>query len=169
MTSRRAAPWVAGVVALALVVLGIVLVVAGGDDDAAAPSSTTSTTVRTGDGPTPVTLPLRDTSEAALSDLTGLVLPAGSSDFLTARLADGTQLDITFTIPADAVDAFVSASGLPAPVAGRRVVDHSTPLWKLNPEGTISGAADRHGTVARAVELVPEGGRVRVRVVVTAT
>jgi hypothetical protein len=169
MSVRRVAPWLAALVALALVVLGIVLVVTGGGDDAPAhpPSTSDTTTTAAPGGASVVTLPLGDTTQAGLSKLTGLALPAGTADFLSTHLDSNTQLDITFTIPKGAEASFVAASRLPTPKAGERVVDHSTPLWKLNPEGTISGTHDTHGSVARAVELVPEGGRVRVRVVIT--
>ena len=176
MTSRRLLPVLLGAAAVALVVIGVVLVVTGGDTDTPAPDGRTGGTATTdatpdgtADGSAPaVTLPLQDTSQAAVEELTGLVLPAGTADFLTAQLEDGTQLDVTFTIPAAAADAFISASGLPTPVEGDRVVIHSSPLWKLNPEGTIRGALDSSGQVTRAVELVPEGtDRLRARVVIT--
>ena len=163
MTARRSWSIVAGVVALALVALGLVLVLTGGDD-AATPSTTTT---RRAGGATPATLPLADTSRAAIQRLAGLVLPAGAADFLTAKLGDDTQLDVTFTLPAGAPDAFAPSSDPPPPKPGNPVIEHSSPLWKLTPEGTISGTADTHGDVARAVELVPEGDRLRVRVVIT--
>jgi hypothetical protein len=61
----------------------------------------------------------------------------------------------------------VSASGLPELAAGTRVVTHSSPLWKLTPDGTVSGGTDHRGDVSRAVELVPEGDRLRARVVLS--
>jgi hypothetical protein len=73
-------------------------------------------------------------------------------------------------LPAGAVDAVVADSGLPEPVADQRVVLHSSPLWKLNPEpGTdLRGVLDETGDVRRAVELVTEpDGSVRARVVIT--
>lgn len=178
MTSRRLLPVLLGAAAVALVVIGVVLVVTDTDTETPAPApdgrsggtdATDATPGGTADGSAPaVTLPLQDTSQAAVEDLTGLVLPAGTADFLTAQLDDGTQLDVTFTIPVAAADSFVSASGLPTPVEGDRVVIHSSPLWKLNPEGAIRGALDTSGQVSRAVELVPEGtDRLRARVVIT--
>ena len=64
--------------------------------------------------------------------------------------------------------AFIEASGLPEPVDDERVILHSSPLWKLNPDdaAVIRGAADDAGAVERAVELVDEGDRVRARVVI---
>ena len=182
-------PWaarIAGLVAVVGVVVGIVLVVTGGDDEASGPSTTTSTTVE-GQAPE-VTLALDDTSLAGVSSLAGLVVPDGVADFLSAGTEDRTQLDVTFTLPPDQVATFVDGSGFPALIEGEEVVTHSSPLWKLNPEGSVSGAADRFpadgaaptsaaegadpaaavdGAVVRAVETVPEGERVRIRLVIT--
>ena len=163
MTNRRVLPWIAGAVAIGLVVFGIVLVITADDEPApTAPSTTEATGSETGP-----TLPLDDTSQAAVEELSGLEFPPGTADFLSARLDDGTQLDVTFTMPSTDQAAFVTASGLPTLESGQRVVTHSSPLWKLNPEGTISGAADTNGSVGRAVEVVPEGDRLRARVVIT--
>lgn len=157
-----------GALAVVLVVVGIVLVVTG-DDEPTGPSTTT-TTVADGQAPT-ATLPLDDTSVEGVSSMAGLVVPDGAKDFLTAATENKAQLDVTFTLPSDQVEAFVSGSGFPALVEGEKVVTHSSPLWKLNPEGTESGAADSVTvdgvTVVRAVETVPEGDRVRVRLVLT--
>lgn len=160
-----------GGVAVVLVVVGIVLIVTGGDDAPTGPSTTTTTA---SDGGAPaVTLPLDDTSVAAVSALGALTIPDGMADFLTTYPEARTQLDVTFTLPPEQVDAFVSDSGLPELVEGTQVVMHSSPLWKVTPEGTVSGGTDTlqpaaGGTaVARAVETVPEGDRVRVRMVLT--
>jgi hypothetical protein len=162
MTSRRAAPVIAGVVAVGLVVLGVVLVLRGGDDDPGPKSPATTTGPRE-------TIPVGDTSRAGIEQLSGLVLPPSTADFLSARLSDGTELDVTFTMAPGDEAAFVAASGLPALRSGTRVVTHSSPLWKLNPEGTISGATDTRAGVRRVVELVPEGDRLRARVVLSRT
>lgn len=158
-----------GLAAVVLVVVGIVLVVTGGDDGPSGPSTTTSAP---SDGEAPkVTLPLDDTSVAGVSALAGLTVPDGVADFLSAATEDRTQLDVSFTLPGDQVGTFVAASGFPTLVEGDQVITHSSPLWKLNPEGTVSGAADSvegaQGTVTRAVETVPDGERVRVRLVIT--
>ena len=157
-----------GALAVVLVVVGIVLVVTG-DDEPTGPSTTT-TTVADGQAPT-ATLPLDDTSVKGVSSMAGLVVPDAAKDFLTAATENKAQLDVTFTLPSDQVATFVSGSGFPALVEGEKVVTHSSPLWKLNPEGTESGAADSVTvdgvTVVRAVETVPEGDRVRVRLLLT--
>jgi hypothetical protein len=156
--------------AVVLVVIGVVLIVTGGDDGPSGPSTTTVAE----DGAPRVTLPLDDTSTAALSALAGLVLPDGVADFLSAGTEDRTQLDVTFTLPSDQVAAFVEGSGFPTLVEGEQLITHSSPLWKLNPEGTIAAAADVYegadAAVARRVETVTggeDGDRVRVRLVIT--
>ncbi len=165
---------IVGLVAIVLVVVGVVLVVTAEDDEPAGPSTTTTTTTP-GQAPR-VTLAADDTSIAGVSSLAGLVVPDGVSDFLSAATEDRAQLDVTFTLPSDQIAAFVSGSGFPSLAEGQAVITHSSPLWKLNPEGTVSGATDRFpaegaadGTsaVVRAVETVPEGDRVRVRLVIT--
>ena len=162
---------VVGVVLILGFVAGLALVLLGGDDDvpsAADPTITSTTTPAPMEPGAP--LPLDDLSQAAVAELTELEIPADARDFLTARLDDDRQLDITFVLPATAVDAFVADSGLPEPVADQRVVLHSSPLWKLNPEpGTeLSGVLDETERVRRAVELVTEAdGSVRARVVIT--
>jgi len=134
------------------------------------PAATRTTTTRPGP---PATLPFTNVSQAELARQTGVVFPAGTTDFLTAQLQNRSQLDVTFTLPADQAAAFVEGSGFRTPVAGRRVVTHTSPLWKLNADGEIRGtvrtATTPDGARLRlAVELVDEpGGRVRVRMVVS--
>lgn len=145
---------------LAVIALGgLALVLFGGGDDTDGSESGGAT------------LDLSDTDADSVSELAGLELPDSTSDFLTARLDDDSQLDVTFTIdPADEA-TFLDGSDLPRPVEGGRVILHSSPLWELNAEGTVSGSVDTAGagtsSVARTVELVAEGDRLRVRLVIT--
>lgn len=163
LRTRRNASAMAATAAVALVVIGIVLIVTA--TDRSTPAGPT-TTIPTG-SPTGNTLPLDDTSRAGVERLAGVRFPAGTDGFLSARLDTGTQLDVTFTLPVAASAGFVSSSSLPPPQPGRRVVTHSSPLWKLNPGGTVSGSTDTRGSVRRAVEFVAEGDRVRVRLVLS--
>jgi hypothetical protein len=123
---------------------GIVLVITGGrtepPEDPAAPRAT---------------LP-EDTSMAALEDWAGLEFPEGTDEFLTARPGEG-QLDVTFTMPADAEQRFIEGSGLPQLVPGERQVLHSSPLWRLNPgdgDGTAEGEGD--GSIATTITTAPD-------------
>ena len=151
-----------GVIALG----GLVLVLFGGADEDT-----------DGSGSGGATLELSDTDADSVSELAGLELPDSTSDFLTARLDDDSQLDVTFTIDPAEEAAFLEGSGLARPVEGERVILHSSPLWELNAEGTVRGSADGPGPeeeaaadptrVRRAVELVEEGELLRVRLVIT--
>lgn len=170
MTRGRRNVIVAVVLALGLVA-GLALVLSGGGDQADDTTTSSAPSTTLGDP-----LPLEDTSQAALTELSGLVFPADAADFLTARTDDGRQLDVSFVMPATSVAGFVEASGLPEPVADERVIAHSSPLWKLNPEAgtTLAGVADTYdgdtdGTVSRSVELVTApDGTVRARIVIAA-
>jgi hypothetical protein len=155
------------VLALAAVVLGTWMVVTGGDDGATAAEPAGSGGA--GESGPAMRLDLDDTSMQGVRDLSGLAVPDSAQDFLTARLEDGTQLDITFTLDPAEEAAFVAGSGLPAPAEGLRVITHSSPMWKLNPEGEIRGAGDTVDGVRRSVELVEEDGRTRVRAVILPT
>ncbi len=161
--SARSRATLLAAVTLLLVVIGIVLVVTGGDDRPTGPSTTT-TAAGTAVKPT---LDVGDSSKDAVARLAGLSIPAGAADFLSASTEDRTQLDVTFTLPTDQEEAFVTGSGLPDLVPGDRVITHSSPLWKVNPEGRVSGASDVHWTIVRSVETVAEGDRIRVRIVLS--
>lgn len=164
---RRGAGWrnpVLGLLAVLGVIVGVALVVTG-NEEAARPGPSTTAPRDT----TRPTLPLGEgtLSQARVAELARLELPEGTADFLSAQLDDRRQLDVTFTIPVEGEAAFVAGSGLPPLTEGSRVVTHASPLWELNPGGTIRGTSDVSGRVRRAVELVPEGDRLRARVVVT--
>jgi len=162
--------WVVPVlVVVGLAVAAWLIATGGSDDTRPAPAGGGPTATTTSSIPTPVTgtLDLSDTSQAKVAALAGFTFPTSATDFLTAQVGDGTQLDVTFTFEPGDEASFVAGSGLPVPAIGTRVVTHSSPLWKLNPEGSIRGAADVKGRVRRQVELVAEGGRTRVRAVVT--
>ncbi|CAN5655861.1 hypothetical protein BH10ACT3_BH10ACT3_09490 [soil metagenome] len=161
------------IVLVAGLALGIGLIIISGNDssDGDAASTTTEDTTPTTVASTPgATLPLADTSAATLSTLTGLEFPADMTEFLTASLNSNTQLDITFVVPSASAAAFLNASGLPAPTADERLILHSSPLWKVNPDpgSTLSSTQGDFGDVHRVVELVGDGsGNIRARIVIT--
>lgn len=159
MTLRRA---LVGVALLLLAAVGVLLVVTGGEDAEDGPAVTAP------QGRPDPTLAIDDLSIAGVEELSGLDVPEEATDFLTARLEDDRQLDVTFTMPPGAEASFLSGSRLPPLAEGARVLLHASPLWKLNPDGTLRGAADVSDGVNRAVELVPEGDRVRVRITLQA-
>lgn len=168
--NRRQRNVLAAVLAIGFVA-GLGLVVLGGDDPPASEPTPTTAEAPALLSNSGATLPLEDLSIAAVSELTGLAIPEDAAGYLTARLENERQLDVTFTLPAEEEAAFVRDSGLETPREGRRVILHSSPLWKLNPEdgAVVRGVSDTTRGVNRGVEFVDEGpGTVRVRVVVTA-
>lgn len=115
-----------------------------------------------------------DLSVAGVNEMASLAVPADAEGFLTASLDDGSQIDVTFVLPDDAAAAtFVAESGLPALEPGKRLILHSSPMWKLNPEGVDDGdyssTGDATDRVKRVVEVVPDGDAVRVRMVLSPT
>jgi hypothetical protein len=134
---------IVGVLLLGLLA-GLALVITGGGseppEESAAPRAT---------------LP-EDTSIAALEEWAGLAFPEGTDDLLTAR-PSAEQLDVTFTMPADAEQAFVEGSGLPELVSGDRQVLHSSPLWRLNPGGEAAEGDAAQGGEASTSTTAPQG------------
>ena len=156
------------VVLAVLTVLGLWLVFTGGSDDSGS-GNTGSGDPGAGNtaSDNPERLAIGETDIDSVSELAGLSLPDSTEDFMSARLDDDSQLDVSFTIAADDEAAFLDASGIPEPQKDQRVITHTSPLWDLNIEGTIRGSADTTGDVTRAIELVDEDGRTRVRLVIT--
>ncbi|MFZ4433832.1 MAG: hypothetical protein ACOYOQ_11630, partial [Microthrixaceae bacterium] len=79
---------VLAVLLLGLVVGGCLVITGGGDEpaDTTVPSRPTST------------LPLGDLSITGIESLSGIDVPEGAADYLSARLDGDRQLDVTFTI-----------------------------------------------------------------------
>lgn len=119
---------VIAVVLLAGLGLGLYLVLTGGsgDDDTSEATGTSPLT-------TLAPLAIEDTSLGGVNDAASLAIPEDADGFLTARLDNDTQLDVTFTLPDEAaVERFIRDSGLPELEQGRRLILHSSPLWRLN-------------------------------------
>ena len=155
------ARWGVPVVLLLLAAAGTWLLVAGGEEGG---DGATGGAPAAGAG---ATLEVGGTDRASVSELAGLSLPPGTADFLSARLDDDTQLDVTFTLDPAAEAAFLAGSGLDEPAEGQRVILHSSPLWKLNADAPLRGVEDTSEGLRRRVELVAEDGRTRVRMVLT--
>lgn len=148
-------------IGLSLAVTLIVLGSRNTEDQDSSPTPTASganpgTSSRPAAGSSSVTFPQVEGSSSALGELSGLVFPSDMSDFRSVVYTNEAQIDLTFKLPAAAVDGFINDSGLPAPTAGQRLLIHGSPLWGLNPEGdvTISSSEDDHGKVHRTVELI---------------
>jgi hypothetical protein len=155
-------PWRWLIPALGTLLAGVALWLILTDDGPDPPPEDT-----TADTDPAASLDLEDSSQASVEELSGLDLPESASGFLSAQLDDGSQLDLTATFPPEEEAAFLEASSLPAPVEGERVITHSSPLWDLEPTGTVRGVTDTFDGVDRAVELVEEDGSTRVRAVIT--
>jgi len=155
MTGARR--WIVPAVLVILTAMAAWLVVTGGDDGSDDPAAS-------GSGET---LDITEYDRDEVADFAGLEFPDSTEDFLTARLDDGSQLDVTFTMDPDDDATFVEGSGLPEPVAGDRYITHTSPLWKLNTDSEVRGAEDTVDDIRRQVELVDEDGRTRVRIVIT--
>ena len=152
----------------ALAVLGLWLVFTGGSGDGGSGSADSEDPGSEDPASEDLKrLAIDDTDMDSVSRLAGLTPPGSTEDFMSARMDDDSQLDVTFTIAPGDEAALLDASALPEPREDQRVITHASPLWDLNVEGTIRGAADTAGDVRRAIELVDEKGRTRVRLVVT--
>ena len=93
-------------------------------------------------------------TRAQIEERSGLELPA-STDAFRATRTSSTELQLTATVTDADGRALADELGLES---GRRVVTHASPLWELNPLGTISGGTSSDGDVRRSVELVDDAG-----------
>ena len=158
-----------GLIALVVLAIGLSSIAACSSDDSGSKASSTSSTSAPSD-PT-ATLPFATTSKDEIGTKADLAFPPSTSDFLSAQLTNRRQLDVTFTMAKPDEVAFEQASKL-APKAGKRVVTHASPLWKLNPGTEIRGTSDTITNadgvkLHRDYEATDEGDRVRVRLVLT--
>ena len=94
--------------------------------------------------------------------------PASTAGYRSVQVGP-RQLDITFTLPATDVAAFVDGSGLPALADGERTMAHSSPLWELNPTEPLAGSRVERDGMAIAVEVIGDGDPRTVRASITAT
>ena len=141
-------------VAASLVVAGIAVAACTDSDDPGATSTTA--------GPT---LPFRAPSKTELGDAAGLAFPDAVGEYRSVQLSPN-QLDVTFTIAAADLDAFVDGSDLGELVPGERVMAHASPLWELNPDDVVRGAESERDGYRRTVEVVGEGDPLVVRLTI---
>lgn len=152
---------IAGVIAVCIAGVAVFLILTGGDTDTAESASSGA-------------LNLETRSQEAIEEASGLSFPDSTEDFLTSQQESGGQMDVTFTMAPDDLESFLVDSGFEeggdAQNVGERVITHSSPLWKLNPEGEISSVVGRYPSggedaIGRSIEFVAEDGRIRVRIV----
>ncbi len=146
----------------ALVALVAVVVGAGCDDQGSTSSDDAAGDTTT----TTAALPFDSPSKDELADATGLVFPDSVAGYRSVQLSPG-QLDVTFTLPAADVDAFLEDSDLPPLTDDERTLAHASPLWELNPTDTYAGTATSRDGISIALETVGSGDPVTVRLTVT--
>jgi hypothetical protein len=137
VSSRRGSIVFLGAMAVLLAV-GLALIASGGSDQATPKGSST--------------LPFDSPSRTELEKATGLRLPASVTGYQSVQLAPN-QLDVTFHVPPADVGALVEASRLP-PLSSTRVIAHPSPLWDLNPSGTVHGTTTTRDGMRINLEVV---------------
>jgi hypothetical protein len=147
--------------------LGALVVAAalvGGCSKSPTPGGTTTTALR---GALPF-----DASPSAkkLSKVAGLEFPESMADYRSVRVADN-ELDVTFTMSPDDVAAFAEGSGLDPLTPGKLIIIHPSPIWDLDPGGTVESGQSVHDGLVRQVEVVTVPGEEprTVRLLVTTT
>lgn len=104
-------------------------------------------------------------TKADISSEAGIAFPDSTADFRLVRIS-GRQLDVTFTVTADDVDAFASGSGITL-ADGQRVITHASPLWDVTIGDAMSGGSSTRNNLERSAEVVPDGDRATVRLTLT--
>ncbi len=92
-------------------------------------------------------------SQAVLAEAADLSFPESVAGYRSVRVSND-ELDVSFTIAAADLQPFVTGSHLGTLTANKRVINHPSPVWDLNPTGSVqSTVSERHG-VQRAIEVV---------------
>ena len=138
-----------------IAVVALLFIAACSDSEEPATTSTTA-------GPT---LPFAAPSKDELGAATGIEFPDSLAEYRSVQLGP-SQLDVTFTIPAGDLAAFVDGSALGPLLEGERVMAHSSPLWELNPDEAIRGAESERDGYLRSVEVLGDGDPLVVRLTV---
>lgn len=114
---------------------------------------------------TQIPLPFSESpSRAEVERASGLRLPASTSDYRSVRVGEG-ELDITFRFATGDVDAFVAASKLP-PLGDQRLIAHPSPVWSLDPGGTVRSTSTTRRGLRIAVEIIDGGATSTARIVI---
>jgi hypothetical protein len=92
-------------------------------------------------------------SQAVLAEAAGLSFPTSVSGYRSVRIT-GSELNVSFTIAATDVDTFLSGSHLGALTPNKRIILHSSPVWDLNPTGTVESAVSSRRGLERGIEVV---------------
>lgn len=100
-------------------------------------------------------------TKAEIADEAGIEFPSSTDGFRLVRISP-SQVDVTFTLDPDQVDAFASGSGLELR-EGQRVIMHASPIWDLAVDGTVRGGSSVRDGVKRSAEVVADGDLARIR------
>ena len=148
--------------AVAGAILLAVATVVGGCTKSPTPGGETTTTLRPA-------LPFSASPSASdLADAAGLGFPDSISNYRSVRVAPA-ELDVTFQLPSADVAEFVDGSDLGDLSPERILTVHPSPLWDLDPGGTVQSSQSVHDGILRLVEIVTVPGQDlrTVRLVVT--
>lgn len=91
----------------------------------------------------------------------GITFPESTAGFRLVRLGTN-QIDVTFTISPDDVDAFASGTGIEL-AAGERAIVHASPLWDVAVTKSLQGGSSTRNGIRRDVEVVDDGAVATVR------
>ncbi len=127
----------------AIAVLCLVVGVGCGSDEEAPEESTSDSILF--DAPT----------KEELGEIAGIVVPEESSEFRAVAISE-SEINIRFLIPTATLETFLSESEVDVALDSR-VINHSSPVWELNEEGSYSGGSASFGTLDRTVEIVDDG------------
>jgi hypothetical protein len=99
-------------------------------------------------------LPFVDSpSQAVLAAAAGLTFPDSVAGYRSVRVTT-SELNVSFTVAAADLDAFVTGSHLGTLTPNKRIILHSSPVWDLNPTGTVQSAVSTRRGLERGVEVV---------------
>jgi len=127
----------------------IVLIGAAGCSKSPTPGGSAATT--TAAGPT---LPFEGSpSEAVLAEAAGLTFPTTINGYRSVRVATN-ELDVSFTIPATDLDAFITGSHLGTLVANKKIINHPSPVWDLQTTGSVQSVVSNRRGIERGIEVV---------------
>jgi hypothetical protein len=127
----------------------IVLVGAAGCSKSPTPGGANATTTVAGPS-----LPFEGSpSDAVLAEAAGLTFPTSINGYRSVRVA-ANELDVSFTIPATDLDAFVTDSHFGALVPNKKIINHPSPVWDLTTTGTVQSAVSTRRGIERGIEVV---------------
>jgi hypothetical protein len=105
------------------------------------------------DEPTPDSLQTLALTKSSVAEGAGIEFPPSTQGFRLTKTPDG-EIHLRFEMKTSERDQFASGSGLNLQ-AGKRQIQHSSPLWELALPGEFYGATSSARGIERRVEVVP--------------